>query len=164
MRAERQRLQQESELLARTNGELAAAIAQARRESTAASAELRTALVLLQHDVDRLRMAEQDLTVARRRGAEIEQALTPLRALEVALREQEQLRAEATRKIAALQAEAATKEAEVAAVTAELQPRVQALAARLAALKQLGVTLANAEAAIEQALKGVTPAPAETKK
>ena len=157
LRAERHRLQQEMGVLTRTVGEQESALALARRQDIATGAELRTALVSLEYELGRLQRAEQDLAATRARAQQIEVELAPLRALEATLRDQERLQAEAAAKLATLQAEVETASKQAAAQEAELLPRLQALVGKLAALKQLGVTLTAAEAEIGKALAAVLP-------
>lgn len=159
LRAERQRLQEEMDVLRRTNAEAQEGLVAARREAVAAGAELRATLVALQFEVGRLQATEQDLVAARQRRQQIEAELVPLRALEAVVKNQEQLRAETAAKSEALTAELAAAGKAAADAQAELAPRLQALQQKLAALQQLGVTLAAAEAAIAEAMKVVVPAP-----
>lgn len=162
LRTERARLEREMDVLRRTASESNAALATARNDSVVAASTLRTVLAALQIDVERLRRAEQDLAAARTRQQQIAQELAPLHELEAAVRDQEQAREALRGRGAALAAEIETLSKEAAAKDAELQPRLQALRQKVAALQQLGVTLASAEAAIAEALKVVAPPPAPT--
>lgn len=157
VRAERNLLEQERDVLARSNQELAAALLTARADEVRNSAELRAALTALRFEVERLQRAEQDLAAAKVRGEQVERELAGLRALEATLRDRDRLLAEAGAKVTALQAEVAATTAAATAQEAELTPRLRAAAAKLAGLQKLGVTLAGAEAAIAEALAALAP-------
>lgn len=169
MRAERDRLRQELDVLQRTNAENTAKVAQLRRTAVTTASEVRTELAALAWEVGRLQRAENDVAAARTRAQQIEAELQPLLALQATLRERDQLIVEAQGRLTRLQAETAATTAVIAAQEAELQPRLEALKAKLAALERLGVTLAAAEKAIAESLaivqpKAAAPAPAEPAK
>src|SRR5262245_60789521 len=136
-RAERERQQRELALLRETSAETLAAIAEANAESVRRSAELRAVLDELQHQISVQQRAEQDLDEAKARGVAIEKELQPLRQLEQTLRDQERLRAEASARVASLQAEVETALRAVEQKQAELQPKLAALQQQVESMKQL---------------------------
>jgi chromosome segregation ATPase len=152
-RAERERLERERDLLRLANDETRAELAAARNDGVRVAAELRTNLVALRHELDRLQRAEQDLAAARTRANEIEAQIAPLRALEATARDQQQLQADAQQKLAALSAEVDAANKRVAEQEAELLPRLQAMQQRLQLLQQL-------RQALDETGKAAAPAPA----
>jgi chromosome segregation ATPase len=160
MRAERDRLRQELDVLERTNAENTQKVVQVRRSSVTTASEARTELAALAFEVARLQRAEQDVAAARARAQQIEAELQPLRELQTTLRERDQLVAEAQARLARIQAESAATMGVITAHEAELAPRLAAMKTKLATLQQLGVTLAAAEKAIADALEVVQPKPA----
>jgi DNA repair exonuclease SbcCD ATPase subunit len=157
LRAERDRLQREIAIVARTNAETAAALVAARERSVTSASELRTALAALRIELDRQLRGEAELAAARTRQQQIEAELAPLRALEATLREQEAARTAAAARSAALAGELEALASQVAATEAELRPRLAALQQKLAALQQAGVAIAAADAAVAAAAKVLAP-------
>lgn len=161
LRAERERLQQERVVLQLQVDEQRGAITAARDESVRTAAELRAVMVALQHDLDRLQRAEQDLAAARARTAAIEQQLA-------AVHEAERRRDELAARLAAVTGEVAAAEQRLASEEPALRARLEALQQRLAAAQQVAAAVAAAEQAIAAALAQLGPAPppaaAEAKK
>ena len=156
-RAERERQQRELALLRQTSAGTMAAIADANAESVRSSSELRAVLAQLHHQISVQQGAEQDLDAAKARAAAIELELRPLRELEQTLRDRERLLAEATARVASLQAEleAATRAAEQK--QAEVQPKLAALQRHLETMNQLEQAIAGAQASIGEATKLLSP-------
>ena len=102
-------------------------------------------------------MAEQDLAAARRRAAEIEKELVPLRALEQTLRDQGKLLTDAQQRVKLLQAEVAAAEQAAVEAAGELQPRLAALRAQLEQAAQFEQAITKARDAMQAAAKALAP-------
>ena len=156
-RARNEEQQQELARLRQQGSETVRAISAAKAESVRRAAELRAVLAQLDHQVLRLRTAEQDLDKAQVRAAEIERQLEPLRALERSLQDHEQRRAEAAQRVAALQAEIDELTRSAEQEQAKLLPRLQALKQQLAAAREIEAAIAGAQEAVNKALGALAP-------
>ena len=157
MQVARERLEREREILVRRTAEMQGEIGVARAETVRTSARLRATLADLGHELDRLQVAEQDLAAARRRAAEIEKELVPLRALEQTLRDQGKLLTDAQQRVKLLQAEVAAAEQAAVEAAGELQPRLAALRAQLEQAAQFAQAITKARDAMQAAAKALAP-------
>lgn len=143
---------------------LAAQVLAAKALTVRRASELRAVVADLHHQLGVLQTAEQDLQEARARGAAIETELQPLRALELALREQERLRDEVSGRITGLAAEVERLTAEASRQETALRPRLDALQRQIAAAQAAEAALANAGKALAEALAVLSPPPPPAEK
>lgn len=157
LRAERERQERELELWQATREQATKEISAARFDSVRTSSHLRGVRNALLRELQDLAAAERELVDAKKRAAEIEVELAPLRALEQTLVDQQKLIAAAKDRSASLAKEVDKATAEAAKQEAALKPKLEALQKRLAELKAAGVQIAETEAKIAAAQKVLAP-------
>ncbi|MFT4515488.1 MAG: hypothetical protein ACI91B_004203 [Planctomycetota bacterium] len=157
LRAERQQQERELELWEATLKQTRKDIGVARFDSVRTSSHLRGVRLGLLRQLQDLGAAERELLDARKRAADIEVQMKPLRALEQQLLDQQKSIAVAKDKIESLTKEVAKATAEAAQQEAVLKPKLVALQKRLAELKTAGLHIAETEAKIAAAQKVLVP-------
>ncbi|MCA8964036.1 MAG: hypothetical protein H6838_16645 [Planctomycetes bacterium] len=158
------RVQRELAILRQLTEDNRESIADAKAQSIATSSELRAVIAALNHQLDQLRAAEQDLEAAKKRAAAIEAELAPVRALEGQIAERDKRRQELAAQLAALEAQVAAAEQQLGARQAELQPKLQALQQQQAAMDKLAQAIAAAQAAAGAMAPAAPPVPEPAKK
>lgn len=162
LRAERKEQERELDLWEATRDQATKDIGEARFDSVRTSSQLRGVRSALLRELQELALSEQELLDAKKRAAEIEVELKPLRALELQLANQQKAITAAEDKIASLSKAAEKSAADVAKQEAALKPKLLMLQKRLADLKSAGLRIAEVEAKIVAAQKVlVVPAPAK---
>ncbi len=164
LRAERDRQQREVDILTMREAELLTEIDAVRQRNVLTEARLRAIRADLEHDLGRLVIAEDDLEAAKKRAADIEKELVPLRRLEQTIKEREGLIAAAKKRAELLQAELTTAEAATKKLQAELQPKIDALQKELAQAQAVDKAINDARAAMKEGAKLIAPKPKEPKK
>tara|TARA_R110002072_G_scaffold46591_2_gene128880 strand:- start:62144 stop:62749 length:606 start_codon:yes stop_codon:yes gene_type:complete len=161
LRAERKQQERELELWQATREQASKDIAEARLDSVRTSSELRGVRSSLLRQLETLREAEQELLEAKKRAAEIEVELQPLRALEQQVADQQLRIAAAKDRSLSLAKEVVKATAEATKQEAVLKPKLVALQKRLADLKAAGLNIAETEAKIAAAQKVLAPPAAQ---
>lgn len=157
LRAERKQQERELELWQATREQANKDIGVARFDSVRTSSQFRGVRAGLLRELQALREAEQELLDAKKRAAEIEVELKPLRALEQLLRDQQLLIAAAKDRTQSMSKEVDKATAEAAKLDATLRPKLVTLQKRLADLKAAGLHIAETEAKIAAAQKVLVP-------
>jgi DNA repair exonuclease SbcCD ATPase subunit len=151
LRAERKEQERELELWESTLDQANKDIGSARFDSVRTSSQLRGVRSALLRELKDLAESEQELLDAKKRAAEIEVELKPLRALELQLADQQKAIAAAKGNVESLSKEVEKATAEVAKHEAVLKPKLLVLQKRLADLKTAGLRIAEVEAKIAAA-------------
>lgn len=155
----RARLQRESYRLEQSIREDDAANEAVRRRATAEAAKLREAMGALDHELQLLQAAEEDLAKVRARGKEVGVELQPLRAQEAQMATMQQRLLELQTQGAAVREQVRVAEGELAAAQAATAAKLQELSKRREAVQRLDAAAAAAVRAVAEALGPLLPPP-----